>query len=77
MALRTAMSSTITPSNRIGYDESMATVRAQIGDEAFAAGQADGLDMSLEQAMTFALSGNSARGRTAGAPSPRPASGAG
>jgi tetratricopeptide (TPR) repeat protein len=54
-ALRDAMGSVMAPADRVRYDQSMAVVRGQMEDEAFAAQEAEGRAMSLEQAVTCAL----------------------
>jgi predicted ATPase/DNA-binding XRE family transcriptional regulator/Tfp pilus assembly protein PilF len=54
-ALRVGMSSSMTPAERVWYDRSITTVRERMGDEAFAARDAEGRSMSLEQAVEYAI----------------------
>jgi len=50
-ALRETMGTPIPPVSRADYDRALAAVRAQLGEEAFAAGWAEGRMMTLEQAL--------------------------
>ena len=46
---------TISPRERTEHDQAVATARAALGEEAFAAAWAEGKAMTLEQAITYAL----------------------
>ena len=53
--LRQAIGCRTAPAARATYERAMAVVRAQLGDDAFAAAWAEGQAMTLEQAIAEAL----------------------
>jgi predicted ATPase/transcriptional regulator with XRE-family HTH domain len=55
---RQVISAGIPLGDRRSYDQVVATARAQLGEEAFAAAWAEGRDMTLEQAIAYALEGS-------------------
>ena len=48
----------IDPADYIEYDRAMTTVRAALGEEAFAVARREGRALSLEQAIAYALRGH-------------------
>jgi len=66
-ALRETSGSAMTPVDRVDCERHLASVRAVLGEERFAAARAEGQAMSLEQAVADALEGSeSARSSTHG-----------
>jgi hypothetical protein len=45
----------MSPKERAEHEQAIASARAALGDEAFAAAWADGSKMTVEQAIAFAL----------------------
>lgn len=58
--LREALDAAIPPANRVKYDQDLSVVRGQLDDQVFAAAEAEGQAMSLEQVVEYALGGPSA-----------------
>jgi hypothetical protein len=58
-ALQAASGAVIMPAPRALYEREVAALRANLDEAAFAAAQAQGASMSLEQALDYALEGGS------------------
>jgi hypothetical protein len=56
-ALRAAIATPLAPGERADYDRYVAATHAALGEEAFAAAWAAGRALSVDQAITFALEG--------------------
>ncbi len=54
-ALREAIDPRLSPGERKGHDRSVAAVREALGDEAFEAAWAEGQDMTMDEAIAYAL----------------------
>ena len=54
-ALRELVGTRLLPTERAGYEHDLAAVRAELGEEAFVEAWAEGLAMSVEQAIAYAL----------------------
>jgi predicted ATPase/class 3 adenylate cyclase len=54
-ALRELVGTRLLPTERAAYEQDLASVHAELGEEAFAAAWAEGSSMSLEQAIAYAL----------------------
>lgn len=54
-ALRKAIGTPIPPSDRGEYDQSVASVRARLGEETFAAAWEESRAMSMEETINYAL----------------------
>jgi hypothetical protein len=54
-ALRQGLGAALYPVEQVEHERSLATVSTALGDEAFAAAQAEGKALSLEQAIQYAL----------------------
>ena len=54
-ALLGTIGSQLDLADRVEYERSVTAVRAQLGDQPFAAAQAEGRAMTMEQAIAYAL----------------------
>lgn len=55
-SLRATMDSSLPPADRADYDQDIDTIREQLGDEVFTAGQGEGRLLSLAEAVEYACS---------------------